>query len=130
MASITRIDRAITTLRQQLTARSATGKSVMPQDTPELRQIEKNERSRQVRQRIKKGLAGLDLTLTSDQERGASIFLETVLAEEFGTELLSDPAFHNLMADVRTAMLADKNTQKDLVSMLVELKDSSTIDSN
>jgi hypothetical protein len=124
MSSITRIDRAITTLRQQLIERSATGKSVMPQDTPGLRQTEKNERSRQVRQRIKKGLAGLDLTLANDQERGASIFLETVLADEFGTELLSDPAFHNLMADVRTAMLADKSTQKDLVSMLIELRDS------
>jgi hypothetical protein len=122
MTSITRIDRAINTLRQALTDRAAEGNRVSPHGAPAAGKLDKRARSRQVQERIKKGLAGLDLTTAADQERGVSIFLENVLANEFGTELLNDPAFHNLMADVRHAMLSDENTQKDLLNMLQQLQ--------
>ncbi len=124
MTSINRLDRALSTLRQVLAERTVAHKPVLRQDVPELNQAEKSDRSKQIKQRIKKGLAALDLTQSSDQERGASVFLETVLADEFGSELLADPAFYNLLSDVRNSMLADQNTRRDMVSMLVELKGS------
>lgn len=126
MTSINRIDRALTTLRQVLSERAAALKTASPatQNTGAASQAARSDRTRQVRRRIKERLAALDLSQAADQERGTAIFLETVLANEFGTELLADPGFYNLMADVKSAMLADPDTQRDLVSMLVELKDS------
>jgi len=124
MTSINRIDRALSILRQALAEHSATGQAVLHPDARLVNRTDKS--SKQLRERIIPGLAALDLTRTPDQERGVAIFLETVLANEFGAALLSDPVFHNLMADVKKAMFADKNTHRDVVSMLSQLQESTS----
>ncbi|TCS37734.1 hypothetical protein EDC30_10326 [Paucimonas lemoignei] len=125
MTSINRFDRALETLRQALAERpgknAAAGKSSQGR---EVGRAAASNRTQQLRRRIKDRLASLDLSQRAGQEKGATIFLETVLGNEFGAELLEDPAFYNLLADVRNTMFADQGTQKDLVSLLMELKGS------
>lgn len=125
MTSINRFDRALETLRQTLAERS--GKNTAASNSRQSQEAGRagaTNRTQQIRRRIKDRLASLDLAQRADQEKGATIFLETVLGNEFGAELLEDPAFYNLLADVRNTMFADQGTQINLVAMLIELKGS------
>ncbi len=128
MTSINKLDRSLTTLRKILSERAATrGAGTERSEARNVNATAGNEGAKQVKLRIKNRLADLDLTQPQQQERAATIFLGTVLANEFGNELLDDPAFHDLLADVRSAMLGDAETQKNLLAMLNELKDSDQV---
>lgn len=127
MTSINRLGRALTTLRQVLSERSGIQAGITNSNhegTPVINQAVRNDKTRQIRRRIKERLSALNLSQSADQERGTAIFLEMVLTDEFGTELLEDPSFYNLLADVKGAILSDQETQKDFLSMLVDLRDS------
>ncbi len=125
MTSITTLDSTLAALRKTVAERAAAKKSAgVGQQKTDAVPTGKTEKAQQVRQRIRNRLAGLDLSQPQQQEKAATVFLETVLANEFGAELLEDPVFHDLLAEVRNAMLADQATQKDFLTMLTELRDS------
>lgn len=74
------------------------------------------EIQRRVAERIK--------ALNADGERdnkAVEIFLESVLAWEFGDELLEDPGFHELMRDVRDSMTQDPQLNAKLKALVREL---------
>lgn len=126
MTSINRFDPTLAYLRKAIADRASSGKAKAGanQLTGETAPLASKEKKAQIQRRIRERLLPLDLSQPADQEKGATIFLETVLANEFGVDLLDDPAFYTMVVDVRDVMLADTVTQQNLVNMLVDLKDS------
>lgn len=128
MTSINRLDRTLNILRRALSERAgAKGGERASSVTPHLELASQLESTKQVRQRIKTKLTELDLKEPEHQERAATIFLETILANEWGMQIIEDPRFYDMLAEIRSIMLSDTETQKDLLQVLNEIKD---LDSN
>lgn len=58
--------------------------------------------------------------------RGTQVFIESILAWEFGDEVLTDPRFGDLVANVRETMAEDPALQQSLQRLLNNL--SATVD--
>ena len=54
-------------------------------------------------------------------EKAALVFVESVLLAEFGEELLNDPAFRDLAAQVQSAMISNTEIREDLRRLTVQI---------
>ena len=123
MTSIHKLNHALSVARQTLTElRAQKGALTAPVPVPNTAQG--IERTSNVRRKMKERLRALDFAKNEDRERGAVVFFETILADEFGAELLADPAFYNLLADIKKTILADPETHTKFFDMLGDVKGS------
>jgi hypothetical protein len=63
-------------------------------------------------------LASLDPADPAAEEQAVHIFIETVLAREFGARLMQEQSGHELLLQVRSAMLGAPEVRATLLSML------------
>jgi hypothetical protein len=119
MDPVSHLSRIVELLRRQAPAAAgklgqkgksaATGDSQAAADRPSVEQLE-----RQISKRIR----GLDSGKTEHKRRATRIFVESVLAWEFGDRVMSDPRFFALVDYVQTAMESDPSTDAEIRSML------------
>ncbi len=56
------------------------------------------------------------------QQKTALLFVESVLLDQFGENLVNDPAFRQLVDQVCTTMTQDEETASDLRALIAELR--------
>lgn len=74
-----------------------------------------------LQQRIASRLKAIDGGDPDRHGKGLRIFLEAVLLEEFGTGLIEDPSFHQLLTDVHTAMMTSEALAQPIRSAMSDL---------
>lgn len=58
-----------------------------------------------LQQRIARRASSIDGADPDRHSKGLKLFLEAVLLDEFGSELVEDPSFHDLLARVHASMM-------------------------
>jgi tRNA A37 N6-isopentenylltransferase MiaA len=117
---ISRLNAVMETLRRQLSeterrsgpekSRTSTSSSRAPASNP--------QRSlAQLKQRVRDRLKNIDPSDPQRQNRSRRIFIESVLAWEFGEQLLSDRKLDEFVEQIQTAM----SSQPDIDQQLSEL---------
>jgi hypothetical protein len=70
-------------------------------------------------------LAALDLTKLDMQERAVDMFIETALYREFGTAVMEQESFQDLLVQVREAMMCTPEGRNAVMEMLRAVRQSS-----
>jgi hypothetical protein len=58
------------------------------------------------------------------QQKSVSLFVESVLLDQFGESLVNDPGFRELIDQVSTTMTQDEAIASDLHALIAELRRS------
>jgi hypothetical protein len=77
-----------------------------------------------VRETIAHKIRAIDPLAPDFDSLAANLFVESVLAAEFGDALLNDPAFRDIMREVQQTMLSHESIRAQLQSLLRALRAS------
>ena len=123
MDPVSNLSQLVETLRRQMSSRldrpaAPAQKGKSSHTAPQLHtRAEASELQASLAQRIK--------AINPDDKRRAHkatrIFLETVLANEFGDPFLSDPQFNELIEEIQSAMEADAELHDKLLALIEQL---------
>ena len=123
MDPVSNLSQLVETLRRQMSSRldrpAAAAKGAKSN------QAAPQQRSRVAASELQASLAQRIKAINPDDKRRAHkatrIFLETVLANEFGDAFLSDPQFSELIEEIQTAMEADQQVREKLTALIGQL---------
>lgn len=125
MDPVNSLSQLMRTLRQQISAQAQKSKRSGSKDSHT--QIENARQStatrtslEEVQARIQERVRQLG-TDKDDSRLAAQIFVESILAWEFGEEALQDPRFQELSKDVQETMMSDPETWKKFRGLLQKL---------
>jgi len=108
-------------LRRQLSARSSRTPQAGPSAAPGTTKRSPSRIStEEMRRRLSERIAALD---PADQKakKGAQVFVESILAWQFGEELLHDPEFPDMSREIQNAMTSDPAVWRRFQALLGEL---------
>ena len=94
--------------------RNAVGRGVAQRRAPAASQLT-------VQHRIAARLGTIEAADPDRISKGLRIFLEAVLLEEFGSDLVEDPAFHDLLAAVHASMLSSEQLAEPIRAAMSDL---------
>jgi hypothetical protein len=75
----------------------------------------------ELRRRVGREIASLDMKLPANRRRARIIFIESVLTWDFGDELLNDPQFDFFVRDVEESLNANPDVAASLDKVLSQL---------
>ncbi|MBC7381183.1 MAG: hypothetical protein H7346_27610 [Burkholderiaceae bacterium] len=121
MLPINPLDRALGALRKTLGGRAGSGPG--PTGRPGAAPQPAGSKAQggavaKLQVRVRQAVAHVDLTTEAGQQQAVRVFLETALSEEFGADVLNDPAFADLVESVKDTMMGDRGTRQILLAML------------
>jgi hypothetical protein len=123
MSPVDRLSHVLNTLRKSA-IKSTTSRKAASTSIGRLTTADAQENGHEIRRKIGVKLQGLDLSIAEHQDKAATVFLEAVLTNEFGMDLLTDPTFRDLLNKVRSDMLSDTDAHKSLLNLLATIRDS------
>jgi len=71
--------------------------------------------------RIAARLGAIEAADPDRVSKSLRIFLEAVLLEEFGSDLVEDPAFHDLLAAVHASMMSSEQLAEPIQAAMSDL---------
>lgn len=123
MDPVSNLSQLVETLRRQVSPRL--DRPATATKAEKNTQTSKQQHKRATAGEIQLALAQRIKVINPDDERrthkATRIFLETVLANEFGDAFLNDPRFGELIKEVQATMEADEEVRDKLASLILQL---------
>lgn len=116
MDPVSKLSKVIAVLRSQVSAQpaKAAGGSQVEKSRPGRAKASGKATLSELRARIGKRVQAIDPDDPRRNQKAVRIFLESVLLNELGGELINDPKFYDLVTEVQAAMEADASVKDDL----------------
>lgn len=75
-----------------------------------------------LREQVIRSMQAIDPADSTRSTKTMRVFVESVLVWQFGTGVLSDPTFANLVSDVQAALESDSTVSEALTNFVAEMK--------
>ncbi|HJX10078.1 MAG TPA: hypothetical protein VJ733_06205 [Candidatus Binatia bacterium] len=125
MDPIDRLSRLIETLRQRMAESAkrpqASAQTTQPNQARSLPPSSRRLTVQELRQRITQRTRAIEPGSPEREQQARRIFFESVLAWEFGDQLLLDSQFNRLLDGIQDAFESDPETHRELNALLTEL---------
>jgi len=126
MEPVDHISKAMEILRRQMTENLERLKSAgkLPSQSAAKLASKSSGTSSSVRETIARKIRAIDPLTADFDNRAGNLFIESVLAAEFGHSLLNDPAFRDVVREVQQSMLSQESVRRELQSLVRGLRAS------
>jgi hypothetical protein len=124
MEPINPLSRIIDLLRRQAveaTAKTGQKNRAAAASTPDAPSDRRQTTIEQLERQIGDKIRGLDRDAPNLRQRAARIFIESVLAWEFGDRIMNDPRFFALVDHVQSAMESDASIGATIKAMIDDM---------